>query len=139
MQDFNIKKMRAVAFYTFLTAAGVLLVYFSLLHLPVVLHYATSFRNMVMTVLSPLILAFVIAYLLNPVILRCERVLLHTAVPLKEKRVRALAVVFAVFTFLLLLTLIISLLVFSVTRELQVGDLDGLLLIATNFLEGLNR
>jgi len=139
MQDFNIKKMRAVAFYTFLTAAGVLLVYFSLLHLPVVLHYATSFRNMVMTVLSPLILAFVIAYLLNPVILRCERVLLQTAVPLKEKRVRPLAVVFAVFTFLLLLTLIISLLVFSVTRELQVGDLDGLLLIATNFLEGLNR
>ena len=139
MDDFNSKKIRAVALYTFLTAGAVLLVYFGLLHLSVVLHYAGNFVDIVMKVLSPLILAFVIAYLLNPAILFYEK-LMHKAFPrLKYKRLRALSVIEAVLSFLILLTLVISLLVFSVTRELQVGDLSGLLLIATNFLDGLNK
>ncbi|MDD2296023.1 MAG: AI-2E family transporter, partial [Eubacteriales bacterium] len=139
MDDFNSKKIRAVALYTFLTAGAVLLVYFGLLHLSVVLHYAGNFVDIVMKVLSPLILAFVIAYLLNPAILFYEK-LMHKAFPrLKYKRLRALSVIEAVLSFLILLTLVISLLVFSVTRELQVGDLSGLLLITTNFLDGLNK
>lgn len=139
MDSFNTKKIRAVALYTFLTAGAVLLVYFGLLHLPVVLRYAGSLRDVVMTVLSPLLLAFVIAYLLNPVIHLFER-FFHKAFPrMKYKRLRAFSVVGAALAFLALLTLIISLLIFSVTRELQVGDLDGLLLVVTNFMEGLNR
>lgn len=139
MDSFNTKKIRAVALYTFLTAGAVLLVYFGLLHLPVVLHYAGSLRDVVMTVLSPLLLAFVIAYLLNPVIHLFEQ-FFHKAFPrMKYKRLRAFSVVGAVLAFLALLTLIISLLIFSVTRELQLGDLDGLLLVVTNFMEGLNR
>lgn len=139
MDSFNTKKIRAVALYTFLTAGAVLLVYFGLLHLPVVLHYAGSLRDVVMTVLSPLLLAFVIAYLLNPVIHLFER-FFHKAFPrMKYKRLRAFSVVGAALAFLALLTLIVSLLIFSVTRELQVGDLDGLLLVISNFMEGLNR
>mgnify|MGYP000918769682 CR=1 FL=1 len=139
MDSFNTKKIRAVALYTFLTAGAVLLVYFGLLHLPVVLRYAGSLRDVVMTVLSPLLLAFVIAYLLNPVIHLFER-FFHKAFPrMKYKRLRAFSVVGAALAFLALLTLIVSLLIFSVTRELQVGDLDGLLLVISNFMEGLNR
>lgn len=139
MDHFNTKKMRAIAFYTFLTAGGVLLLYFSLRNLPTVLEQTGKIWSIIMTVLSPLILGFVIAYLLNPAILFYERVLHKTCPRLKYKKLRAFSVVEAVLSFLLLLTLVISLLIFSVTRELQLGDLDGLLLIATNFMEDLNK
>lgn len=139
MDDFNPRKIRMVALYTFLTAGGFLLLYFCLANLSAVLEKASLAGATVMTVLAPLILAFVIAYLINPVIHIYERLLRKMAPRLKEKRIRPLAVVGAVLTFLLLLTLVISLLIFSVTRELQVGGLDGLLLIATNFMEDLNK
>lgn len=138
MEDFNIRKLRAISLYTVITAAAVLIIYQVLKNLPAVLERTSLLWAMVMTVVSPIILGFVIAYLLNPVVLWYEKLIVKRGWKFVAKRARGFAVLKAIFTMMLLVTLIVSLLVSSVTRQLQVGDLDGIVLVITNFVENLN-
>ena len=54
--------MAVRAFYTFLSLSAVIVLYFALLHIPEFL----SFIGTILSVITPFIVGFVIAYLLNP-------------------------------------------------------------------------
>lgn len=138
MEDFNVRKLRTISLYTVLTAAAILAIYQVLKNLPEVMERVGLFWAMIMTVVSPIIIGFVIAYLLNPIVLWYEKFITKRHWKFMVKRARGFAVLKAIVTMMLLITLIVSLLVSSVTRQLQVGDLDGIVLVITNFVDNLN-
>ncbi len=139
MEDFNLRKVRTISLYTILSAAAILIIYQALNNLPEVLERVSLFWAMVMTVLSPIIIGFVIAYLLNPVIVWYETLFVRLAPKFVVKRARGFSVITAIVTVALLITLIASLLVSSVTKQMQVGDLNGIILVITHFIENLNE
>ena len=62
MKELWNKKLAIRAFYTFLSLAGVILLYFGINYIPDFL----SFVGMIIDVIMPFIVGFIIAYLLNP-------------------------------------------------------------------------
>jgi predicted PurR-regulated permease PerM len=139
MEDFNTKKLRAISLYTVLSAAAILTIYQILANLPAVMERVGIIHATVMTVVSPIILDFIFAYLLNPIISWYEKPIGAAKQKFIAKRARAFSVVAAVISVTLLLTLIGSLLVSSVTKQLQLGGLSSIGIVISNFMESLNR
>lgn len=139
MEDFNTKKLRAISFYTVLTAAAILGIYQIFNNLPTVMEKLSVFHSTVMTIISPVILGFVFAYLLNPAISWYEKYLVKSKQKFIVRGARGLSVVAALITAIFLFTVIGSLLVSSVTRELQLGGLNGAAIIIADFIENLDR
>ena len=118
MEDFNTKKLRAIAFYTVLTAAAILGIYQLLNNFPAVMERLHLFYETLMAVLMPIILGFIFAYLLNPSITWYERQLIKNKRTFIIKRARGISVVASLLSVAFVFTVIGSLLVSSVTKEL---------------------
>ncbi|NCB42000.1 MAG: AI-2E family transporter [Clostridia bacterium] len=139
MEDFNTRKLRAISLYTILTAAAILTIYQALKNFPAVWEKFLQLHAILMIIVAPIMLGFVFAYLLNPLISWFEKHLLGVNQKFIIKKARGFAVVAAIITAMLMFTLIGSLLVSSVTKQLQLGGLDGTAIIITNFIQDLNR
>lgn len=139
MEDFNIKKLRAISFYTVITAAAILGIYQIFNNLPTVMEKLSLFHSTVMTIISPIILGFIFAYLLNPAISWYEKHLVKSRQKFIVKGARGLSVVAALITAIFIFTVIGSLLVSSITKELQLGGLNGTAIIIADFIESLDR
>lgn len=139
MEDFNTRKLRAISLYTILTAAVILIIYHILKNLPAVMEGISLVHGTIMTIVSPIILGFVFAYLLNPIISWYENALVKTNQKFILKSARGLSVIAAVFSTILLLTIVVSLLVSSITKQLQIGGLDSTAIVISNFIESLNK
>lgn len=87
-------------------------------------------------VLKPVAIGFIIAYLTNPVIKFFEKRL--RKVKILERRARGISVFFTLLLILAVLAGIISVLVFSVTDQLRLANLDDMITALNEFINSLN-
>lgn len=90
--------------------------------------------NWIVKVTKPIVLGFVFAYLLNPIVDFFEKQYKKINIRKKPlKKCRTLAVFTTIFFVFLFLTGIISLLVFTVTDQLRVANFDDIFVLAESY------
>lgn len=95
--------------------------------------------NWLLKVIKPVILGFIIAYLLTPVVNFFQRQLLKAKVLKgKERKCRNLSVLITILLGFCVLVGIISLLVFSVTDQLRLANLDDIIVLCNEYMTIVN-
>lgn len=92
----------------------------------------------ILQVIKPVILGFVFAYLMDPVVSLFERRIRKTKFLKKLKRPRTLAAVISVALLFAAVVGLISILVSSVTKQLRLANFDDIIQLSEDFLDSLN-
>ncbi len=92
----------------------------------------------ILRVIKPVILGFVFAFLMDPVVSLFERKFRKTRGLKKLKRPRTLAAVLSVALLFAAVVGLISLLVYSVTRQLRLANFDDIIRLGEDFIDSLN-
>lgn len=131
-------KYTLIAAYVIVTAAIIYGLGIMLDHLPEIAGGLKVAIGWLLTVLKPVVLAFVVAYLLNPVVRFFQRRYESMKIFCKKgKSKRGLAVLTTLFLILLGLTLVISLLISSVTKQVHLASLDDFVGLVNSFASSL--
>ena len=131
-------KYTLIAAYVIVTAAIIYGLGIMLDHLPEIVGGLKVAIGWLLTVLKPVVLAFVVAYLLNPVVRFFQRRYESMKIFRKKgKSKRGLAVLTTLFLILLGLTLVISLLISSVTKQVHLASLDDFVGLVNSFASSL--
>ena len=125
MKPLKNDKYIQIAAYVFLTAAAIILFAVLCLHLP----EAGAFIGRVMSVFSPFIYGFIIAYLVNPIMKKFEKHVLRFPESFRwgDKLRRPLSVTMGMIVFLLILGIVVGLVIPQVAtsfKELQAKITD---------------
>ena len=92
----------------------------------------------ILEVIKPVILGFVFAYLMDPVVSLFERRFRKTRILKKLKRPRTIAAVLSVALLFAAVVGLISMLVYSVTRQLRLANFDDIIRLGQEFMDSLN-
>ncbi len=111
------EKYFQIALYVFLTAAAIILFTVLCLHL----EEAGAFIGKIMAVFSPFIYGFIIAYLVNPIMKKCEKHILLFPESFKwgDKLRRPLSVTMGMIVFLLILSIVVGLVIPQVANSFK--------------------
>lgn len=127
-------KYTQIAVYVIVTAIVIYCLGLVANNLLELLDYGKKGAGWLLAVLKPVVLAFVFAYLLTPVVKFFQtRIENLPGFRKKQKSRRGLAVLFTLLLILLVLTGIVSLLVSSITKQVQLASLDDLVALANGF------
>ncbi|WP_051685569.1 AI-2E family transporter [Clostridium sp. KNHs205] len=134
------KRYTLISIYVIITASIIYTLSLLAKNAPFFLTIILSGLNWIMGVAKPIAIAFVFAYLLDPVVNFFEN--LFEKVEIKKwklKSCRTLAVISTVFIFLAIIVLIISILVYNVTNQLRLANLDDIFTLAQNMWKSSNE
>jgi len=117
LKSFKNEKYLQIALYVFLTAAAVILFTVLCLHL----EDAWSFAGRIMSVFSPFIYGFIIAYLVNPIMKKFEKYVLRFPEGFKwgDKIRRPLSVTMGMIVFLLILSFVVGMVIPQVVTSFK--------------------
>lgn len=107
-------------------------------NLPDIARQFVGFIGWILTVIRPVILGFVFAYLMDPVVSFFEGKFRRLKLLKKVRRPRTWAAILSVFLVVVSFIGLISLLVYSVTKQLRLANFDDIRSLAQNFLNSLN-
>lgn len=128
-------KYTQLALYVIITAVIIYCLSLVANNAPAILHVVWEKASWLLTVVKPVVIGFVIAYLMEPVVSffenKYKKLKFFTR---KEKRCRTLAVFTSILLAFLLLAAIVSLLVFSVTDQIKIADFDDIISVGNAYL-----
>lgn len=133
------KKYTQISIYVIVTAVIIYCLSRLADNFPVILNEALNRLSWFFQVVKPVILGFVLAYLVEPVIVFFQRQ--YGRIKLlkgKEKRCRGLAILTLLLLVVFALILIVSLLVSSVTNQIKIASFDDLIVLCNNYLNVIN-
>ncbi len=107
-------------------------------HIPEIARQFMEIIGWILIVIRPVILGFVFAYLMDPAVSFFEGRFRKWKLFRRLKRPRTWAALLSVFLLVIAVTGLISLLVYSVTKELRFASFDDISSLAQNFLGSLN-
>ncbi len=89
----------------------------------------------ILRVIKPVILGYVFAYLMDPVVSLFERKIRKTKILKKIKRPRTISAVLSVALLFIAIVGLITMLVYSVTRQLRLANFDDIIRLGEEFLD----
>ncbi|WP_310602065.1 AI-2E family transporter [Anaerosporobacter sp.] len=96
--------------------------------------------NWILRVMKPILLAFVFAYLTEPIVNFIENHYKKWRIfKKKQSSCRTYAVVTTLFIILLVISALISMLVYSVTDQVRVANFDDIVVIVTEYINNINE
>ncbi len=133
------KRYTLIAIYVIITCSIIYILSLVAKNAPTILAELVHMLKWLMKVAKPVAIAFILAYLLDPVVNFFEN--LYEKIRIKNwqlKSGRTLAVVTTVVLFLAVIILAISLLVYNVTKQLRLAKVDDIVILATNYINNIN-
>ncbi|MDF2472850.1 MAG: hypothetical protein K0R21_632 [Anaerocolumna sp.] len=135
------KKYTIIAIYVIITAVIIYILSLVAQNAPAIINEFMARLSWVINVAKPIFLAFVFAYLLDPVINYFDEQFLKVKVGKEKRQIkgsRTLAVFLTLIIIMAILAGIISLLVFSITDQLRLAKLDDIVIIVDSFIKSIN-
>lgn len=131
------RKYMQISLYVIITAIIIYILSLIAKSAPVIIVYIMDKLSWLIRVIRPVILGFVFAYLLDPVVSFFEIKIGKFKLFKKLKRPRTLAAVISVFLFFIALVGLVSLLIFSVTDQLRLANFDDVISLAEGYKKSL--
>lgn len=126
-----------ISLYVIGTFVCVMVIYQIINNVVPVVNWVFSVVHVIFDILTPVLIGFVLAYLLNPVIKYFEKQL--SKVTFFQKKAHLLGVLCTILLVLLALLGIVSLLASTVTEQIRLANFDDLVLLITNTIDSLNE
>jgi len=134
------KRYTLISIYVIITASIIYILSLLTKNAPFFLTIILYGLNWLLGVAKPIAIAFVFAYLLDPIVNFFENQFEKVEIKKwKLKSCRTLAVISTVFIFLAIIVLIISILVYNVTNQLRLANLDDLFSLSQHILNSSNE
>ena len=133
---FNRKYMQ-ISLYVIMTAIIIYILSLIAKNAPSILTVIMEKVNWLLKVIRPVILGFVFAYLLDPVVNFFEGKFSKLKIFKKMKRHRIWATLLSVIIFFLALVGLVSLLIFTVTDQIRLANFDDIIALATEYIKSI--
>ncbi len=131
------RKYMQISLYVIITAIIIYILSLIAKNAPIIIIYIMNKLSWLLGVARPVILGFVFAYLMDPVVNFIESKFCKFKIFRKMKRPRTWAAVLSVFVFIIALAGLISLLIFSVTDQLRLANFDDIVALAEGYMNSL--
>ncbi|MDF2950879.1 MAG: hypothetical protein K0S18_462 [Anaerocolumna sp.] len=135
------KKYTIIAIYVIITAIIIYSLSLIAQNAPLILKEIMIRLGWLARVAKPIILAFVFAYLLDPIVNYFEAQFDKVRIGKENRQLkgsRTLAVFLTLIIIMAILTGIISILIFSITDQMRLAKLDDIVIIVDSFIKGIN-
>lgn len=133
------KKYTLISMYVIFTCIVIYILGLVATNAPTILSVIMEKLSWVLRVIKPLILGFIFAYLLEPVVQFFDKKLQNIKyLKKKKKSYRTIAIFITIVLIVLIFTFIISLLVFSVTNQLSVFNFSDLIILCNAYINSFN-
>lgn len=131
------KKYMQISLYVIITAVIIYCLSLVANNIPMITRKVIEVLTWFLKVIKPVILGFVFAYLMDPVICFFEKKIKKSRLLKKVKRPRTMAAVLSVVLLVGAVLGLISLLVFSVTNQIRVANFDDVIRLSEEFLDSV--
>lgn len=131
------RKYMQISLYVIITAIIIYILSLIAKNAPLILKVLMSKLNWLIKVVKPVILGFAFAYLMDPVVSFFETKLQKIKIFKKMKRQRTWATVLSVTILFIAIAALISLLIYSVTDQLRLANIDDLVNLAESYKRSL--
>jgi predicted PurR-regulated permease PerM len=131
------KKYMQISLYVIFTAIIIYILSLIAKNALVIIAFIMDKLSWILRVIRPVILGFVFAYLMDPVINFFESKILKLKLFKRLKRPRTLAAVISVFLFFIAVAGLVSLLIYSVTDQLRLANFDDIITLAEGYKNSL--
>lgn len=134
------KKYMQISLYVIITTVIIAILVLLVFNAPVIVKEVMKKLNWIIRVIKPIIVGFILAYLMDPVVSFFERQLIKLGkykIFRRFKSPRTWAAVISVVLLAILLAGLISLLVFSVTDQIRLAKLDDIIQLFTRLTDSL--
>jgi predicted PurR-regulated permease PerM len=132
------RKYMQISLYVIITAVIIYILSLLAKNAPTIFDNIMDKLSWLLRVVRPVILGFVFAYLLDPIVNFFESKIRKFKLLKKMKRPRTLAAIISVLIFFTALAGLISLLIFSVTDQLRLANFDDLIALAEGYKKSLD-
>lgn len=129
------KKYTQISAYVIITAIIIYILSLIAKNAPVIVTDLMEKLGWLMKVVKPVILGFVVAYLLDPVVSFFERKLMKLKhFKKKSKRCRFYSVLLTIFLIMLGLATLVTILVYSVTKQIRIVNFDDIIVLFNSYV-----
>lgn len=133
------KKYTQIAIYVVITCIVIYSLSLIANNITTIMTHIMARVGWLIKVIKPVILGFIIAYLFGPIVNFFQRQLGKVKVlKNKEKKCRSIAVLVTIFLGFCVIIAMISLLVFSVTDQLRLANLDDIIVLCNEYVAIIN-
>lgn len=132
------KKYAQISLYVIITCVIIYCLSLIATNAPLLTRKFMNAIGWILQVIKPVILGFVFAYLMEPVVSLFERKIRKTKFLKKMRRPRTLAAIISVALLFAAVVGLISMLVYSVTRQLRLANFDDIIRLSEEFMASLN-
>jgi len=131
------RKYLQISLYVIITAIIIYILSLLAKNAPMILSVILKKMNRVLKVSRPIILGFVFAYLMDPVVNFFEDKFRRYKLFKKMKRQRTWAAIISVTLLIIVIASLISLLIYSVTDQLRLANFDDIVKLAEGYMRSL--
>lgn len=132
------KQYTQISIYVIVTCIIIYILSLIAKNAPVIFQVVIGKIGQVITIVKPVLIGFVFAYLLNGVVDFLEEKLKKIKPFHKMKSTRGLAVLLSLFLVVLFLAFLISLLIFSITDQIKLANFDDMITVFNRYTDSIN-
>ena len=131
------RKYMQISLYVIITAIIIYILSLIAKSAPIIVIFIMDKLSWLLRVVRPVILGFVFAYLMDPVVSLFESKFRKFKLFKRMKRPRTWAAILSVFIFFIALVGLVSLLIYSVTDQLRLANFDDIIRLAEGYMNSL--